>query len=527
MRRQYVPPSAAPDSSDGRAAFRCEGDQLGHAAVGFHDGVDSWTLALEGGQTPDVQAFVALHERAHHRLHSVTPWGLAMLLTGLPGPHGSPAEEAWTDLVRRCRTVHEQYATWVAVNQARDGLEYLRGNLAYLSHYGRSRQLTEMVGDPEQPHVAVEILSLAVMAPADLTRLDLADVRARGAMTVPGPDQLLKHIVAGLTGDMPSRRVLRDVLAQTPDDGLATSSDPYWDEICRVLEQLGVESTTAAQQRAWSRSMVGELDAMWERAGVENRRRVLLEDATAPVDQLTALVDTHQRERLRMHVQPLELRVAELATSKLSDFARRGEAGQPFVVLSWLHTGFLRRHFAGADWQGVTHDALTCCLLSMDRRGEPGHAMMLPIPDSPAEASAVLTANLETVRFTTLRTMAVTASLVDFRGWDPAFVLVDSDVLAFLQRTMSDAGGVVWTAIDVAVDRHVDVLLVRRNASPGQVFLIACSRPTGRMIGAWMNERVEFTQEAAAFGDVRAQAFDLLQILVSTLWTFDLHGWDR
>lgn len=294
-----------------------------------------------------------------------------------------------------------------------------------------------------------------------------------------------------------------------------------------MLEQLGVESTTAAQQRAWSRSMVGELDAMWERAGVENRRRVLLDDATAPVDQLTALVDTHQRERLRMHAQPLELRVAELTTSKLSDFARRGEAGQPFVVLSWLHTGFLRRHFTGADWQGVTHDALTCCLLSVDRRGEPGHAMMLPIPDSPAEASAVLTANLETVRFTTLRTMAVTGSLVDFRGWDPAFVLVDSDVLAFLQRTMSDAGGVVWTVIDIAVDRHVDVLMVRRNASPGQVFLIACSRPTGRMIGAWMNERVEFTQEAAAFGDVRAQAFDLLQILVGTLWTFDLHGWDR
>lgn len=497
--------------------FHCEGDALGHAAVGFHDGIDSWTIALEGGQTPKVQAFVGLHERAHHRLHSLTPWGLAMLMSGLPSPEGAPAEEAWADLAARCRVTHERYATWAAVTQATDGIEYLRGNLMYLDYYARSRRLAELVGDQQHPEVAVEVLSLAAMAPSDLTALGLEGVRSSGAASIAGPDQRLAVLFDRVEQDADAARAVRRALCVEQ----AGSGDLFWDGLCRLLGEIGVQTTTAAQQRAWAQEMVADFDRVWDQVGIAGRRRVILEDATPPTDQLTALVDTQQRERLRLHAEPLELRVSDPSNSSLADFVRPGEDGKPFVILAWLHTGFLRRHFTG----DLPDDRLITCLISVDRRHGPGHALVMEIPDSPAQASAVLAGSVTTTRFTTLRTLLATGDDIDFRGWEPSFVLVDSDVLAFLEHTSSDPGGAVWSVIDIKVDRHIDVVTIRRRANPSVVHLLLCSGPTARMVGSWMNERDAFTQDAAAFVDVRKQAFDLLRILLGALWIVDLHGW--
>lgn len=302
---------------------------------------------------------------------------------------------------------------------------------------------------------------------------------------------------------------------------LVDSGYPFWDDLCRLLGELGVETTAATEQRAWAQEMVADFDRMWDQSGATGRRRVLLEDATAPTDQLTALVDTHQRERLRLHAKPLELRTLDLSTSILRDFVRPGEDGKPFVVLSWLHTGFLRRHFSSVP----TEDRLITCLISVDRRHGAGHALIMEIPDSPAEANAVLARSVATTRFTTLRTLEATADDVDFRGWELSFVLIDSDVLAFLEHTSNDPYGAVWSVINIGIDRHVDVVTLRRHANPSVVHMLPCSAPTGRMVGAWMNERDAFTQDAAAFEDVREQAFDLLRILLGALWIVDLHGW--
>lgn len=497
--------------------FHCEGNALAHVAVGFHDGIDSWTIALETGLTPRMQAFVGLHERAHHKLHSSTPWGLAMLLSGLPSPGGSPAEAAWANLAVRCRVTHECYATWMAVTQAAGGIEFLRGNLVYLGYYARSHRLAELVGDMQRPGIAVEVLSLAAMAPADLTTLELDGLRSCTATPKEGPDQRLATILDRVEQDDQAAWAVKRALRVEQVD----SGDLFWDQLCDLLGELGVETAAAAQQRAWARAMVADFDSMWDQAGGPGRRRVLLEDATAPKDQLTALVDTHQRERLRLQTQPLELHVVDVSTSSLRDFVRLGEGGRPFVVLSWLHTGFLRRQFTGVP----AGDRLITCLLSVDRRLGPGHALVMEISDSPAEACAVLAPAVATVRFTTLRTLEATDDEVDFRGWEPAFVLIDSDVLAFLERTSEDPDGAVWSVIDVGRDRHIDVVTLRRRANPSVVHLLPCSGPMGRMVGSWMNERDAFTQDCAAFEDVAEQTFNLLRFLTGALWVFDLHGW--
>lgn len=118
-----------------------------------------------------------------------------MLLSGLPSPEGAPAEEAWMDLAARCRVTHERYATWAAVTQVPGGIEFLRGNLMYLDYFARSCRLAELVGDPRHPEVAVEMLSLAAMAPGTLVALDLTGVRSSGAVSIQGPDDRLAALL--------------------------------------------------------------------------------------------------------------------------------------------------------------------------------------------------------------------------------------------------------------------------------------------------------------------------------------------
>lgn len=535
--------------------FNCEGDAFGHAAVGFHDGIDSWTIALEGEQSPVLQAFVGQHERAHHRLHSLTPWGLAMLLSGLPGPGGEPALSAWTALVAGCRSTHERYATWMAVSQTHNGLEFLRGNLAYLEYYARAQRLGELVADAGvgggaavDVQVVIELLSLAVMAPRWIVETPLGGLRGLGSAGTgagPGvfetPDGRLERLLELLQGEdgQPGGKPVTAGLAAVLSRDATVLGDRYWDEMCGLLDSAGLQTATASEQRAWSSRLIDDFDAARIASGLPGQR-VLLEEARE-ADRLTSLVDTHQRERLRLNREPLEMRVSTVGEGAvLADYAKLGGDDKPFVVLAWLHEGFLGRHFA-ADLGGAARGAaagpagspagaaqpIRLGLLSVDRREEPGHAVLLDLEDrSPAQASAVSTPLLSTLRFTTLRTLEATSDEVDFRGWDPTLVLIDSDVLALLRRTAQDRQGAVWSVIDVSGNRHVDVLIIRRRASPSEVFLLPCSAPTGRMVGAWMNERQAFTQDNSAFEDVRVGVFDLIKVLLATLWTVDLHGWD-
>lgn len=63
--------------------FRCATDPIWHGVVGYHDGIDTWTLDLATGIGGSFQSFVSLHERSHQALHETTAWGTAMTVLGL------------------------------------------------------------------------------------------------------------------------------------------------------------------------------------------------------------------------------------------------------------------------------------------------------------------------------------------------------------------------------------------------------------------------------------------------------------
>ena len=84
--------------------FRCATDPVEHGVLGYHDGVDTWTLDLAGGLGGSLQSFVSLHERSHQALHETTAWGTAMTVLGLAAaPGGSTTtNRLWEWMGRGC-----------------------------------------------------------------------------------------------------------------------------------------------------------------------------------------------------------------------------------------------------------------------------------------------------------------------------------------------------------------------------------------------------------------------------------------
>lgn len=128
--------------------------------------------------------------------------------------------------------------------------------------------------------------------------------------------------------------------------------------------------------------------------------------------------------------------------------------------------------------------------------------------------------------FTTLRTLAATSEDIDLRGFEPAFVLIDSDVLAFLGRTVEAGERTRWTVVGSAGDRTVYVLAFALERVPGIIYVMACTSPTGRLVATWMRQRPgTLDHDTAVFQPYRGHLWALVRHLLGAFWMMDLHGW--
>ena len=95
-------------------------------------------------------------------------------------------------------------------------------------------------------------------------------------------------------------------------------------------------------------------------------------------------------------------------------------------------------------------------------------------------------APLTTLCFMTLWSFHAAGDETDFRGWNETFILIDSDVLAFLNHGI-EAGEVLnWSVVGISGDRHLDILVFQRQNSRAETYFMPVSNVTGRMIGQWM-----------------------------------------
>ena len=502
---------------DHAGAFACQTeDGLGHALLGYHDGIDVWTVDISADPGGRQQYFVSRHESAHHRLHSATPWGLAALACGVPDRNGYVARDSWVAIVDACRRCHEIYATYAAWRAVPDADEILRGNFRYLSYLRDGLFMADSLGRlSEEGDVAVELLLRMAMAPQALALLDLKGLQS-SVMQLPleaRPDFRLDRILVAIEDDEGFVTTLRDALRVENDESLDLGL------IRAELTRIGAPTLEPHEESEWTESIVAELDE------VHPGRYVI--ESKFGTDRLSELFDDQQRERVQLHPHPLPLRtVMPDANGRfdVKEFARIASGIGKHVWLTWLHSGVLIRQFEPAE---VPADKCMLGLLSCDRtHGEP-HASWFPFPDVPPgiAARSFVGSDVEPLLFTTLRSIEAAAESDDFRGFEPAFVLLDSDVLGFLRRS-EEGGSMVWSVIGSTGDRTVDILLLEQVAIPQVVYMYVCTAPTGHMCARWMRSRSEaFVHDPRHFEQFAAHAWALVEHVLGAFFLIDLHGW--
>ena len=496
--------------------FACEQDQLGHIVLGSHDGLDSWTIHLSTGLSEDRQRFVSTHERAHHWLHTTTVWGTAMLISGLPHADGALDPTNWLWLGDGCRRTHEAYATWHAVDALDDGLDHLRGNYAYLAHLRTARALVDAVSDDHRSTV-LDFVARAAMSPSWLADVSAEDLRSGPLSRTPRPtpDDRLAVLVQAPPGWTELVGRLGEQIAA------GASYGELWDLLAEHLGSIGLPTLDAMTVGAWTTTTVGQFNS-------PSQRRIVLE-AASTADRLSDLVDEQQRERLRLHPERLVLAVSrpDADPRPIQSFVHRTAELDAYIVLAWLHSGLLRHQFH-TDGQNLPELALG--FLDCDRRLDPALAFWLDLSPAPPSvvAHAVAGTKVPALLVTTLRTLDATADNVNFRGWDPAFVLIDSDALVFLRHSEERHEVVRYDIIGVGGDRTLDVLCFQRVAEPSLTYFLPCTAVTGRVFVAWMRERPEsFVQEREPFRSIRPQLFTLVNHLLGILHQLHLWGWER
>jgi hypothetical protein len=250
-------------------------------------------------------------------------------------------------------------------------------------------------------------------------------------------------------------------------------------------------------------------------------------ESKSGLDRLSDLIDDQQREKVQLHPQALPLRIVAPDSDgrfEVREFARTAVGIGKHVWLAWLHPGVLRRQFVVA---GQPAQSCMLGLLSCDRtHGEP-HASWLPFPDVPPgiAARSFSGSDVEPLLFTTLRSMEASSDSDDFRGFEPVFVLLDSDVLRFLRRS-EEGGTMFWSVVGSTGDRTVDVLLFEREALPGVIYMYVCTASTGHLCAAWMRSRPEtFKQNRLRFESFTQRAWALVEHIIGAFFIVDLHGW--
>jgi hypothetical protein len=516
------PPAAEP-------VLRCQTENgLGHALLGYHDGIDRWTINVAQDSTGRLQSFVSRHEAAHYQLHAATPWGLAVLVAGVPAADGTIGRDRWAALLDGCRRTHEVYATWASAEQTDDADDLLIGNPVYAAYLRDGRRLAWLIAGPDDPPPTdrplgdrapaaasrgVDLLLRLVMAPAALVGTDLATIRS-GDVEPGGdelPDSRLAHLLAELGGS--------DLLSavRTAVD-VEPTAQLHLDDVFAQLAALGLPSMTFAQQATWTEAIVAELER-------EHPGRFVIESRADGRDLSTSL-DDQQRERVQMHDEPLRLEVLVADDQGRFDTTRFGRSDPVIgkhVWLTWLDPAFLRRQFV-TDHPFAPGPVLG--LLSCDRTHGDPIASWFAFPEVPPGPAATALGSRDTtpLLFTTLRTLDATGDDVSFRGFEPAFVLIDSNTLAFLERSLQE-GALDWTVIGSTGSRTIEILIYQQREIPGVFYLYVCSAPTGHLTAAWLRSHdPPCLPDSAAFEPVRPLAWALIEHLLGTFWMFDLYG---
>jgi len=497
--------------------FLCAGGDTAHTLLGSHDGHESWTILIGLARDDNERLLVSLHEKKHQELQDESPWGLLMMLVQA----GASDHTTFPALARRCKRVHEVFATYFSVGTDRDFLELLDGNELYERHYSAGRRLA----DPSRggsPRLADAILRLT-MAPRELTRLTLAEIIGGPANSYSdrlSPDVRLRRIETLLRNPAVGVAERLAGLASLPVDmdGLTA----FRDHIAAWMTEAGLDTMTVAEHAAWAGRLVAEID---ER-GRQSTFRLAIEDRTVR-DVLASDVDDMGRERLQLHPQrlPLEIVPPDDLQTRARDFARGHAEFGVHSLIVWLRTDLLARQFELPTAELTSQGGSVLGLLACDRVHGSPIARLCPFVVPPAVLFAAIAKSNPIIFLTSLASIIDTNATADLRGVAPVFALVDQPVLAFCAHTIEVGAVLRWRTLAIDGDRPLSLFLFE-NDEIEDVFYLHFATAVGRHhLVRWLRREEPGAEFVASLADgIEARLSALIEHIVGTFWRLDQFG---
>lgn len=433
-------------------------------------------------------------------------------------PDHAGARRVWRGLAEGCRTTHEVFATYFAVLLDDTNPQLLTGNTVYEHYLSVGAELRDrMPGPPTLPHLHVDSLLRAVMCPSQLLGLDpgavlrlcLRDVR-EGWL----PDERLRRLRAVLAGNA---QIPRPPAAAGADFGYAS----YRDEIAAYLSAHGLPSMSVAEYRDWTVALFRAA----QDAGIG-----AFEVIDGPRDVIDSLFDDYQRERLRLWDEPLPVVPVSPADEgwKITWLARGHQDLGAHAWLVWLRGDLFRRQFTVPD-DLVPGSRPFLGFLAVDRTHGTPVARLWPFDLlSPAVVALALkrSAGLPIVFFTTLATILDSSDTDDFRGIEPAFVLIDTNFTAFLDRSREGGATLTYRTGRLGGDRNLVVFVIENSDHTGVIYLLTASLAASEVIRAYLDRLPE---SQVRLSETTAERYEpyldaLIRHLLGSFYQLDLYG---
>ena len=488
------------------SVFHCEDGSPAGVVFGAFDGIRDWKVNAFTVTTDIIeQELVSAHEERHLRLQQGTPYGAALAVLGAAVRSGAYPVSSWAADVDRVRTTHEVYATFMSVAHVDGGLDVLTGNLRYLEYWRTGNVIFRAFEAAPEPLMLMEFLFHQIMSPQPV-----------GATS---DSRFMEPAVALVRGEKPDDRLQRVMLLLADDRGFVDAvveavrvGDEVDDNLTRlaaVLTNGGVATMDAVLQEQVSRQMVNAFNAGdHDHIGALTlrSRRTSLEDR----------LDYLARETVHLHHKRLPVLVGHRSFPPgINPYVLLKRDGDRIGSHLWtvlISGAELQRQFDG----DVDADEIYFGFLSCDRREPPGIAYLLPVTDSPKDATLGLAElGLRTLTMTTLLTYARVARRVEFSDTEPLFVLVDAAVRPLLVG-LRDKGLVEWTTVAVTGDRLLHaVLLTAGNQQLHFVWIgtIYALKP----LLEWLRREADIFQFVGEdYPDVSGETFALLRHVVGT-----------
>lgn len=495
-----------------------------------------WSVRTGSDATELESRVVSVHEFMHNELNNLTAYGFLLQGYAYLSREDTPLKNQYTgilhELVERCRTAHEVYATWQGIalfsHHAADELhrELLKDNEEYEAYYNCAAELVKYIPDLYLRRQVVSAViyacfqssTVAETAEADLAAFNPAAISAAdfpsarlAFITGKFPADCWPQLIKEFAGEQTQASWYNILVAGHADENafLDIANDEAGERLVAfIYERLsaafckeGLHTLPYKSHMAYFRKLLPAMDAL---SPFKNSKNPVMIN-TQPDDITRGVLQNFENETLQFHDQPLTcfLFHPDDISPEIKKDILSGAGELPHIFITGRNLPFMRDQYIFPDeedkaWCDSGNDTFTAIRYSGIT--EEGVRLVFYVPFSkPEQLMEFLKDKPENVFI--LGAVSVTASYDDdwWERWADFFstqctttcLVLDISPLYYIENIFPD-DGVLYGKMHIRMQEQLKSCMYFQLTEHGETtaFLVApCSEMYAQALGYYIQNR--------------------------------------